>query len=562
MRKTIFSGLTVLEPGEGLDTDNGAFIGRDRDTIDHFLHLGATLHRHNGKAGLSNPTLPASGAIVASGGSIPSDLSVSLGYTLVDAQGGETMLSPLAVVSTGPPMDIPIAAPSAAVDYTAGSLLVDTYYYAVTFVDGDGGETPAGPAAAAERAPGFASGRVILTNLNYGMEAAGAVGWRLFRAKGGGTFDLLTTGGISEGKFTDDGTTSVDCDIHPPTDSQNTTKQVNTLLVTLPKADANMLNASFINLYASISGDFGESSSLAQYPLASAGATAVFSSLDIGEASPPDVNLSVGGAGLIDPDTELLDYPWRRSVSSSASLGSGLVGWVKLARDTGRLYGVMPPSASAAVAQEWVRLASAGPQLDVQGEAGPLVSTVVKLTLVGSGGVVATSSEDSGGKARVTIAAPNLTASAASGSPGQVDHFDKLIFVGSGGLQVGIKEVSPHTAQITLTASAAAGGGGSTLAVFGSGSAAAGAETPVTKKLELIGSGGINVTESSPGGEVAKVLLEGQAATLMNQGVGTMILTTAQKGAARPKGFRMVIWYCKEKPTNLAEFDQWIEEGP
>src|SRR3954447_24654710 len=249
MRKTIFSGLTVLEPGEGLDTDNGAFIGRDRDTIDHFLRLGATLHRHNGKAGLLNPTQAASGMIVASGGAISSDLSISLGYTLVDSQGGETMLSPLAVVSTGPPMDIPIAAPSAQMDYTAGSLLVDTYYYAVTFVDGEGGETPAGPAVAAERAPGFASGQVILTNLTYGMEAAGAVGWRLFRAKGGGTFGLLTTGGITEDEFVDDGTTSVDCDIHPPTDSQNTTKQVNTLLVTLPKADANMLNSTFINLY-------------------------------------------------------------------------------------------------------------------------------------------------------------------------------------------------------------------------------------------------------------------------------------------------------------------------
>src|SRR4051794_22637485 len=185
MRKTTFTGLTVLEPGEGLDTDNGAFIGRDRDTIDRFLHFGATLHRHDGKAGLLNPTQAPSGAVVASGSTIPSDLTISIGYTIEDPDGGETMLSPLAVVSTGPALDIPAAAPSARVDYSAGSLLVDTYYYALTWTDGDGGETPAGPAVAAEREPGFASGQVLLSNLTYGMAAEGAVGWRLFRAKGG-----------------------------------------------------------------------------------------------------------------------------------------------------------------------------------------------------------------------------------------------------------------------------------------------------------------------------------------------------------------------------------------
>lgn len=672
MEKTPFAGLTILEPGEGLDSDNGAFIDRDRLTIDHFAKLGAKLHRHSGEAGLLNPTIPASGAVVASGGTIASDLTISLGYTVEDAQGGETMLSPLAVVSTGSQMDIPIAAPSAAVETTGGSLLVNQYYYAVTWTDGDGGETPAGPAVAAERAPGFASGRVKLTNLTYGMAAAGAVGWRLFRAIGGGTYDLLTTGGIGTDSFVDDGTTSVDCDTHPPTDSQNTTKKVNTLLVTLPKADANMSRATNINLYGSLTGEFGEASSLGQYPVASAGATVAFSALNFNDATPPDVNLSIGGAALIDPDTELLDWHWKRPVTASGLLGSGVVGDVRLVTGTGHLYSILAPSASAAKATEWVRVGSAGVRFwtpvatpgvvelsrtsfektSPNQEEGQLYSqesytgpcyvswrvsqnnkglglglntdpktdagfTSIDYFLncsstgtiiirengveVGAFGSYAAGDvfeiiydgkwvrywkngeilreveravgaplfldswwNNPGGQITEVVFAPMaaeppfLVASAASGNPGRVQGVQTLRLVGSGGASVSLKQVTSSMAEFVITA----GGGGGSLAIFGSGSAAAGAETAAATKVELIGSGGINIKETSPGGGVAKAVVEGMGAVLADGGMGVMVLTTAQKGAARPKAFKQVTWYCKEKPTNMAEFDIWIEEGP
>lgn len=559
MEKTPFAGLTILEPGEGLDTDNGAFIDRDRLTIDHFLQLGAKLHRHNGEAGLINPTVPASGAVVASGGTIPSDLTISLGYTIEDAQGGETMISPLTVVSTGSQMDIPIAAPSAAVEYTGGSLLVNQYYYAVTWTDGDGGETPAGPAVAAERAPGFASGQVKLTNLTYGMAAAGAVEWRLFRAIGGGTYDLLATGGVGTDSFVDDGSTSVDCDTHPPTDSQNTTKKVNTLLVTLPNADANMARAANINLYGSLTGEFGEASSLGQYPIASAGAVVAFSALNFNDASPPDVNLSIGGASLIDPDTELLDWHWRRPVGASALLGSGTLGDVKLVTSTGQLYGVLAPSASAAVASEWVRLASGQAQTITASANGGQVSPTTKLTLIASGGARVTITDAGGGEARATIFAPALRASAASANPGVVNNVETLTFVGSAGASATVKDLGGGVAQVTLAAGA---GGGGSVALFGSGSAAAGAETPAATKIELIGSAGVNIKESSPGGGVGKAVIEGQAAVLADGGMGVMLLASANASAARPKAFKQITWYCKVKPTNMAEFDIWIEEGP
>jgi hypothetical protein len=57
MRKTLFSGLTVLTPDESILSDDGSFIGADRDTIDRFLEIGAKTHRHTGLPGLNNPGL-------------------------------------------------------------------------------------------------------------------------------------------------------------------------------------------------------------------------------------------------------------------------------------------------------------------------------------------------------------------------------------------------------------------------------------------------------------------------------------------------------------------------
>jgi hypothetical protein len=318
MKKTLFAGLTVLEAGEGLDTDSGAFTGRDRETTDHLLEVGAKTHRHTGLNGLASPSVALGAAVVASAGTIGADLDVSLGYTLEDSVGGETLISPVTAVSTGSPVEGPQAAPSAAFDSAGGSLLVNTYFYGVTFTDGEGGETPLGPTVNVERPPGFASGRVDLSQLNFGLAAAGAKGWRLYRATGGGTFNLLATGGTGESTFVDDGTKSVECSVHPPAGETNTTLGINTLLVTLPTTG--LASASFINVYASITGDFGGGSFLQQFPVASAGAVVPFSKLELLSISPPSVNLSIGGAHQIDPDTELIDYHWKRPVANVGDL--------------------------------------------------------------------------------------------------------------------------------------------------------------------------------------------------------------------------------------------------
>lgn len=393
MKKSLFAGLSILEPGEPIGDENGAFGGVDRETVDRLLELGAKTHRHTGASGVVSPSAAPTASIVASGGQFPASTSISVGFTLEDGERGETMLSPVAAVSTLSSVQAPPAAPVAKVSTASGSLMVNTYYYAVTFTDGGGGETPLGAAVAAQRQPGFPNSQVELSGLTNGLVAAGATGWRLYRAVGGGAYNLLAAGSSGEDTFIDNGTRSLDCSTHPPAGSENTTQGVSSLVVTLPKvADSNV---AFINVYASVTGDFSGGSLLGRFPVASAGRGAVFRSLELIAQSPPPVNRSIGTAHQIDPDSELLDWHWKRPVLTSAVLPSGSLGDVRLIEATGDFFGVLSPRASAGGPSEWTKLASGGgggaglSALVASGSAVAPVegSAITKLELIGSGGV-------------------------------------------------------------------------------------------------------------------------------------------------------------------------------
>lgn len=314
MRKTPFAGITRLDPDESLLTDGGAFIGDDRDAIDYFLRLGAKTHRHDGSTGLDNPLQVASGGMAVQGGSLPADLSFGLGYTLVDENGGETMISPVVTISTAPPVSPPTAQATATVDYTGGSLLVGTYYYAVSLVDNTGGETPVGPAATASRAPGHASGRITVSDLADDI-TGNIVAWRLYRSVGGGDFNLLATG--TGNTFVDDGSQSVDCDITPNTDAVNTTNGQNLLIVRLPSAVG---DAEQINMYVSEDGSFAGDALLDTYPVASAGASAAYPTIELGDQAPPPTNRSVGGADPIDAEEDIINLHWLSPVANVGAL--------------------------------------------------------------------------------------------------------------------------------------------------------------------------------------------------------------------------------------------------
>lgn len=457
MRKTLFIGLTVLNPDETVTADNGAFTGRDRDTIDRFLELGAKTHRHDAHAGLSNPPSLMAASAIASGGTLSAGEEYSLAYTLEDSEGGETLLAPVVTFSTPPPISPPFAALTGNAVYgEGGDLPTDTYYYAYSFVDGSGGETPIGPARGVEREPGFPEAKIVLSGFKAPMEEAEAAGWRLYRAVGGGDFGYMTSG--TANTFTDDGSLECDCDLTPLPSETNTTNGDNSFEILLPSADVYVASGTSLNVYMSNNGEFVGDVLLEQFPVASAGQKVLYRSIDLLEGQPPDVNTSIGGASKIDPDTELIDWHWKRPVESVEDLPE----------------------------------------------------------------------EAENGDVRAVLSETEPT----------------IYFYWNGAWKV---YKAPPKGGLTL---------------FSSGSAAAGVSLSAVEEIELLGSAGVNLKETEPEESVARVVVEGQAVTLANEGMGVLVCTVAEKGRSRPKAFKQYTWICKEQPTNMAEFDIWIEAGP
>lgn len=379
MRKTTFAGLSVLEPGESLSADGYAFTSRDPLVTDHYLRLGALTHRHDGAAALPDPAVALVGSVDASGGALPADTTLILGYTQLDGLSGETALSPVTALTTPPPMEPPANSPFAAVQYTAGSLLTGTYYYALTFTDAGGGETPPGPSIEVSREPGYASGQIALSGLNQGSP------WRLYRAKGGQGFDLLTSG--TGDTFLDDGLTPLDCGQVPP--QENTTNQQSVVNLTLPAVTTDM------RVYVSLDGEFTSPALLGAYPAASAGAAVSIALLRADDGAPPEISTAVAGAQKIDPDTELLEWTWKRPVASASVLpGDAGEGDVRLVRAESRLYGF--------VASAWTPLTAEGGVSVVSASGGASVIDPDAITFVGSGGTSVQVSPN-GASAVVTI---------------------------------------------------------------------------------------------------------------------------------------------------------------
>lgn len=293
MRKTTFAGLTVLEPGEPLTTDGGSFLSRNPEITDYFLGLIKT-HRHDAHAPLADPIPAPALTTDATGGSLPPDLTVTAVYTLLDDQGGETLPSPVAAVTTASPVGPPQEAPTAVVDTTAGALVADVYAYVVTLTDDQGGETTPGPAVRVTRDPGPANARIVLSGLTAVMAASpGATGWRLYRAKGAGDFDLLSWGAADS--FTDDGSVPVDCGVEPP--SVDTTNGANQVTLNVPVLPADAVG---FRIYVSTTGDFTSPALLGTTRLpAEAGVDIVLGTIALEDGQPPDVSTSIGGSTLI-----------------------------------------------------------------------------------------------------------------------------------------------------------------------------------------------------------------------------------------------------------------------
>lgn len=458
MEKSLFAGLTVLDEDESILEDAGAFIGRDREIIDRLLEIGAKTHRHTGEDGILDPNQVLGASAVASAGTLPGDLTFSVGYTLEDSDRGETLISPLVTLTTPPVIERPLSAPTGVISYVAGALPTDTYYYAVAFTDAEGGETPVGPAVAVEREPGFANAQVELSDLTNGMVAAGASGWRLYRAVGGGDFHFLDSG--STDTYTDDGSVPVQPDLQPLPEGVNNTNNDNGVLLRLPSADARVSEATYINIYMSEEGDFSGDVFLQQFPVSSAGQEVFYPSITLFSQQPPDTNNSIGGASLIDPDNELLDWHWLRPVGYPYQLGSGVIGDVRMTTATGQLFGMLAASGSGAT--QWTLLPSGGAaaNIGVTDEDGPLVNPVSQLEFVASGDASVGVSDEGGGLARVTIFSPSAAPGGGGGASAILDVSDSdgpvifdrtyLEFVGSGSAGVAVTDLGGGSARVLL----------------------------------------------------------------------------------------------------------------
>lgn len=352
MNKTPFAGLTVLAPGESIQTDNASFVRENPAITDHFLEIGAVTHRHDAHAALADPVLAPSGTVFSTGGSIGPDISISLGYTLLDADGGETTLSPVDVISTDAPYEDPTSALEAVVSYASGSLGVNTFYYAITLTDGLGGETATGPVLSVDREPGSDVASITLFGLTDDFPVNDAVAWRLYRAVGGGALGYLASGTVDS--FTDSGGTCVDCGQAPP--NVNRTNRAQSFHAQVPSSGFSSGAVAF-NLYGSLDGSFGGDCRLGTFPLASGDTQLVFTALSFLDGNPPDVSTSVRGASRINAD-DLAGLTWNQPVASSGELPStsGVRGVARIALAESLAYAALGASGGLAGGAGWFPL--------------------------------------------------------------------------------------------------------------------------------------------------------------------------------------------------------------
>lgn len=330
--RTNFAGLTRLDPGDALESDGGSFLRRNIDTLDHFAQVGAVTHRHDGHVALATPA-QAPSAVAASGGTFAAGLVMSFGYTLLDGEGGETLLSPLASAQSPGGLGAPDDAPAAAFDPTAGALPVGSYYYTVTLVDASANETTEGPWTNVLRPGGYASGRILISGLSAIATGGGATGWRLYRSFNGGAWGLLTSGDSLTDTAVDDGSGCADPTLAPP--EVDGTTGTGMFTVTIPAQATGVT----LRLYAS-DADFDSPALVTEIPIPGLASAIVISGpSDIGAGSPPPVATAKPGANKINALTDIDNLAiavasagqrTRQVWASGIALASGASGGVSL----------------------------------------------------------------------------------------------------------------------------------------------------------------------------------------------------------------------------------------
>lgn len=357
MNKTDFAGLTVLAPGEPLSTDGYAFQSTDRVILDRLLRIGARLHRHDGHDALPDPTDQLETEALTTGGTIAADAEIIATYTLVDEYGGETLPAEPVGIATTASLFPPLSSPETEVQAFAGAeggLRPGIVYYAITFLDAAGVETTPGPAVQVDIEPEApevdtegdgtlpTAFQVVISGLaDLAAAEEGAAGWRLYKANGLGTMYLLAEGSVNMDSVTDDGTLCLDCTDTAPT--TNDTNGTNSIVLTVPDSPSNNAEGAVaFRVYMSYGSSLANPSFIEERPLTDLGVPLNYGSILALQGTPPDVSTAIAGAEKIDPDTDLLDFPFKRPVATYNDLPEGAQGDMRVTLDDGRLWVVKP----------------------------------------------------------------------------------------------------------------------------------------------------------------------------------------------------------------------------
>lgn len=351
MRYTTFAGLTDLDSGDPISTDGSSFTTRSPEIIDQWLSQIVAI-RHTGAEPIANPASAPEVTVSSTGGGIPTGTSAWFAYTTIDAGGGETAQSPVTNATTPAGIGAPASAASGTVDYSAGTLMIATFQYVFTITDETGGESEMSPVLTLDRVPGPASARVLINGLSAAVAMAGGAGWRMYKATNGTQYALAGAGNSADDTFTDAGGISLDYSTQPPT--SDTTNQTGSFTVTVPAS-----GGVAFKLYASDQDSFFSPALYGTFPIASAGMPIVVGNLGaLLFGSPPPVSNATRGAPMIDPDTELLDWHWKRPVDQTTDLPAGEQGDVRLVYGASAIYGVLGNVAEGP--SDWTELVNPG----------------------------------------------------------------------------------------------------------------------------------------------------------------------------------------------------------
>lgn len=453
MHKTTFAGLTELDPNDQLTVDGASFTEQNPSRTDYFLKIGAVTHKHDNHAQLHDPTQQiASAYVLASGGQVPGSVTLFAGYTLIDSYGGETRLSQAVSVSTPAQPAGPSGAIAAVFDPSAGGMPVGQFGYALSLNDSSGGETVLGPAVFVQRPAGYASGQILLSGLAQELTAQ-FTSWNLWRLQDGSAFQIVATG--TANTFTDTGLICTDAARSPQLDNTHVLA-TNTVLFKLPTAasDPPIASAASMRIYLSPDGSFASPCLYTTVPTASAGQTLVVRQLTLSAGSPPAVSLASRGASQIDPDTDLLDWHWKRPVPTYGMLPAGVQGDVRVTIDTRALWFV--GAASAAGPVDWSPMFGAGTAVQVEGT-GPYSD----IEFVGGSGATLSVENLGGGSAKVSIGTTgdiDLPAVNVQASGGPLLTPTDIVFVASGGASISVTDMGGGSAKVSIAAPSASQG--------------------------------------------------------------------------------------------------------